>query len=81
VRLVFTRNLLSRHREVEGLSPDAADFVNALHLEHWEPIRMRVIRPAQTLDVTTMGFDNADGIAAAIDAGYQDAQNPLLFSA
>jgi predicted acylesterase/phospholipase RssA len=81
IRLVFTRNLLSRHPSMAGLSPEAAEYERSLHITDWKPVRLHVIRPAATLDVTVMGFDDAQGIDAAIELGYQDADNSMEYSA
>lgn len=40
-----------------------------------------MIPPASALDVTVMGFDSAEGIDAAIEIGYQGAENPMVYPA
>jgi len=44
-------------------------------------VTIRVIRPHVPLKATVMGFDDAKAIDAAIEAGYRDAQQPVVYAA
>ncbi|MBV8171806.1 MAG: patatin-like phospholipase family protein [Candidatus Eremiobacteraeota bacterium] len=80
MRLSIARNLLSRYRDYHDLQPHTVAFLKGIHDPHWEPIRLRIIRPPQPLKLTSLGFDKGDLLKAAFDEGYNDAQSPTVYS-
>ncbi|HZV78916.1 MAG TPA: patatin-like phospholipase family protein [Candidatus Binatus sp.] len=80
MRLSVARNLLSRYRDYRGLQPHTVAFLKGIQDPHWESIRLRIIRPPKPLKLTSLGFDKGDELKAAFDEGYNDAQNPTVYS-
>jgi predicted acylesterase/phospholipase RssA len=80
VRIAIARNLLSREHNHAGLSAPIARFLQAIRATDWQPITLRIIRPAAPLKLTSMGFNDAEDLRAAFDEGYADAQNPAVYS-
>jgi predicted acylesterase/phospholipase RssA len=80
MRLALAKNLLSRFRDYRGLNKPTVEFLQAIQSSDWEPIKLRVIRPTTPLKLTAMGFNDAADLQAAFDEGYNDAQNPAVYS-
>ncbi|HME82517.1 MAG TPA: patatin-like phospholipase family protein [Candidatus Eremiobacteraceae bacterium] len=80
LRLALAKNLLSRYRDYRGLSAQTVAFLDSIRATDWEPIKLRIIRPATVMKLTAMGFNDAADLQAAFDLGYNDAQNPTVYS-
>lgn len=80
IRLALARNLLSRYRDYRGLSASSIALLRGIQAQEWEPITLHVIRPAQPLKLSSMGFNDGPNLQAAFDEGYADAQRPVLYS-
>lgn len=80
VRLSLARNLLSKFRNYGGLSAATVSLLHSFRSSDWQPITMRLIRPAQPLKLTVLGFNDGPDLQAAFDQGYADAQNPAVYS-
>jgi predicted acylesterase/phospholipase RssA len=80
LRIAIARNLLAREHNRAGLSAPIVRFLEAIRAAEWQPITLRVIRPAAPLKLTAMGFNDAEDLQAAFEEGYADAQNPAVYS-
>lgn len=80
ITMAFGRNILARNPHYTGLNATSKAFLDALEEREWKPITLRVIRPRAPLSLTIMGFNDQQGIDAAFEAGYADAQEPYVYS-
>ena len=80
VILAFAKSLLARHPDVSGLNPTAQAYLKTITEREWTPITVRLIWPNSPLALGFMSFNDAEGIAAAIESGYRDAQHPYVYS-
>jgi predicted acylesterase/phospholipase RssA len=80
VRIAIARNLLAREHNRAGLSAPIVRFLEAIRAAEWQPLTLRLVRPATPLKLTSMGFNDAEDLQAAFDQGYADAQNPAVYS-
>jgi predicted acylesterase/phospholipase RssA len=80
ITLAFQRDLLGRLRNRAGLNRTMQRYIDALQSADWQPLQLRVIQPLEPLKLATIGFNDADGIEAAFEQGYADAQRPFTYT-
>ncbi len=78
--LALAQNLLAKRHDWSGLSAPTRSYLEALHERDWKPITLRLIRPRDPLELTMMGFNDQQGIDAAFDQGYSDAQDEWVYT-
>jgi predicted acylesterase/phospholipase RssA len=80
LELVLAQNLLSKYGEYKGLSPLAQRYLDTLGKEGWHPLTLRLIYPRAALPVDVMGFNDPAGLQKAFDAGFADANEPMVYT-
>ncbi len=77
--IAFEKNLLARLRSKAGLNKNVEAYLDASQGEQWQPLQLQVIQPLEPLKLISMGFNDEDGINAAFEQGYADAQRPFTY--